>query len=156
MNSGADMQHTYHMSEPTPRLRSSSPVVAGARGTRGSSRAPGGARIGAATNRDAINVTTVSVADTPTTPQKSLSPAGLALVADVISSEARCHPGRSEGSAARAVHPLETLRDHPSVRKATSGSTRPALHAGHAAAASVAAMSTSAAPAMLAGSWGDV
>ena len=78
-NSGADAKQEYQMNDPTPRLRSNSPVLAGGRPTRGSPLAPGGRPGGPAANCDATSVTTISAADAATTVQKSLSDFKLAM-----------------------------------------------------------------------------
>jgi hypothetical protein len=57
MKSGAEAKHAYQMSDPTPRLRSSSPAFAGADLIRGSARPPRGVN-GVAAKRDAMSVST--------------------------------------------------------------------------------------------------
>src|SRR6185503_20074451 len=80
MKSGADAKHAYQIIDPTPSVRSSSPVLAGGRCMRGSATAPGGStRRGSAAKREATSVTTMSAADTATTLQNSRSPDRRAL-----------------------------------------------------------------------------
>jgi hypothetical protein len=71
--SGAVAKQEYQMNDPTPRLRSSSPVLAGGRPMRGNALPPGGTPGGPAVNCEATSVTTISAADAATTVQKSLS-----------------------------------------------------------------------------------